>query len=396
MPVEAMRHQCEAGHRVFTQGRIDGMIFLASCICDLGIETVEWTRKWIQTGRQRAQLAAVMALLKRPNWIRRDGPKNGSERMEDDMSNGTSQKILKALRDTQPLFSAGRLLGANDRIGIGVIGTGGRGTYLIEEVLKVGNTSVLAVCDVYDVRRDKAAEKAGPSAKRYSDHRQLLEQKEIDAVMVDCGAMACPATVDACQQAAVYEETDDALSGRRPGDPESGARRKPDCAGRNAQPQRAAAISGSSEEKIIDAGLVGKVGLVRTWVWTRSLPLEGASGHGEEAARAGLGTLARPVEEDSWDPERYFVPYKWWDVGGGMLPGVFVHVLDTTQHYLDLKNHWRRSPVAGSIITTTAATLRTSSTSSSNTREAQRNLRGGSPSPCTPARLRSFTAPAGS
>jgi hypothetical protein len=48
MPVEAMRHQCEVGHRWLTQGRIDGMIFLASCICDIGIETVEWTRKWIQ------------------------------------------------------------------------------------------------------------------------------------------------------------------------------------------------------------------------------------------------------------------------------------------------------------------------------------------------------------
>ena len=29
------------------QGRIDGMIFLASCLCDLGLEAVEWTRAWI-------------------------------------------------------------------------------------------------------------------------------------------------------------------------------------------------------------------------------------------------------------------------------------------------------------------------------------------------------------
>ena len=29
------------------QGRIEGMIFLASCICDLELEAVEWTRRWI-------------------------------------------------------------------------------------------------------------------------------------------------------------------------------------------------------------------------------------------------------------------------------------------------------------------------------------------------------------
>ena len=42
------QEQCELGLEWLKQGRIDGMIFLASCICDLDLETVEWTRKWIQ------------------------------------------------------------------------------------------------------------------------------------------------------------------------------------------------------------------------------------------------------------------------------------------------------------------------------------------------------------
>jgi hypothetical protein len=29
------------------EGKIEGMIFLASNICDLDLETVEWTRRWI-------------------------------------------------------------------------------------------------------------------------------------------------------------------------------------------------------------------------------------------------------------------------------------------------------------------------------------------------------------
>ena len=47
MPVEAMERQCETGLRWLRQRRIDGMIFLASCICDLDLDAVEWTRRWI-------------------------------------------------------------------------------------------------------------------------------------------------------------------------------------------------------------------------------------------------------------------------------------------------------------------------------------------------------------
>lgn len=48
MPVSLMESQCETGLRWLQEGRIEGMIFLASCICDLGLEAVEWTREWIQ------------------------------------------------------------------------------------------------------------------------------------------------------------------------------------------------------------------------------------------------------------------------------------------------------------------------------------------------------------
>jgi hypothetical protein len=47
LPVELMQQQCERGLRWLEEGRIAGMIFLATCICDLGLEAVEWTRRWI-------------------------------------------------------------------------------------------------------------------------------------------------------------------------------------------------------------------------------------------------------------------------------------------------------------------------------------------------------------
>jgi len=47
MPLDLMKWQCELGLRWLREKRIEGMIFLASCICDLDLEAVEWTRRWI-------------------------------------------------------------------------------------------------------------------------------------------------------------------------------------------------------------------------------------------------------------------------------------------------------------------------------------------------------------
>ena len=47
MPVEQMERQCEIGLRWLKHGQIEGMIFLGTNICDLSLETVEWTRRWI-------------------------------------------------------------------------------------------------------------------------------------------------------------------------------------------------------------------------------------------------------------------------------------------------------------------------------------------------------------
>ena len=48
LPVKLMKQQTELGYQWLRQGRIKGMIFLASPICDLNLESVEWTRQWIR------------------------------------------------------------------------------------------------------------------------------------------------------------------------------------------------------------------------------------------------------------------------------------------------------------------------------------------------------------
>lgn len=54
MPLELMKHQCDLGLKWLKAGRIEGMIFLATNVCDLPLESVEWTREWI--GRAGDQL----------------------------------------------------------------------------------------------------------------------------------------------------------------------------------------------------------------------------------------------------------------------------------------------------------------------------------------------------
>jgi regulator of sirC expression with transglutaminase-like and TPR domain len=47
MPLDRMKMQCEQGLRWLKEGRLEGMIFLATNLADLGLESVEWTRQWI-------------------------------------------------------------------------------------------------------------------------------------------------------------------------------------------------------------------------------------------------------------------------------------------------------------------------------------------------------------
>ena len=61
--------------------------------------------------------------------------------------------------------SYGRIMGANDRIRIGGIGTGGRCQYLLSLLNKGGGAQIVALCDVYEPHRQEAREKLAPQAR---------------------------------------------------------------------------------------------------------------------------------------------------------------------------------------------------------------------------------------
>src|SRR6476620_12728234 len=82
--------------------------------------------------------------------------------------------------------SAGRIVGANDRIQVGVIGVGGRGAYLARTFAGIGERTndckVVAVCDVYEKRKRENAERL--KCDGFLDYREVINRPDIDAILV--------------------------------------------------------------------------------------------------------------------------------------------------------------------------------------------------------------------
>jgi predicted dehydrogenase len=79
------------------------------------------------------------------------------------------------------------ILGANDRVNIGIVGLGGRGNDHIGFYSTLDtDCRIAAICDVNQAAREKANARIlkakGYSSKEYNDMRELFESKEVDAV----------------------------------------------------------------------------------------------------------------------------------------------------------------------------------------------------------------------
>lgn len=81
--------------------------------------------------------------------------------------------------------------GANERLAIGMIGTGDRGQYLTGEILKLSkqhNAEIIAVCDVWKPNLDKCAARVndhfGREPRKFTRFQDLLEVHDLDAVVI--------------------------------------------------------------------------------------------------------------------------------------------------------------------------------------------------------------------
>ena len=73
---------------------------------------------------------------------------------------------------------------ATDQVKYGMIGTGGRGTYLLKHLTKIDNGHCVAVCDIDQAHLDRAATVIGTNPSKYKDYREMLADKNVDAVVI--------------------------------------------------------------------------------------------------------------------------------------------------------------------------------------------------------------------
>src|SRR6202522_336318 len=82
------------------------------------------------------------------------------------------------------LWGAGRQVAPSDRVRFASIGTGTRGCELLAASLAVPGIECVAVCDLYDSRHEAAQEAVQKQVPATRNYREILDRKDIDAVIV--------------------------------------------------------------------------------------------------------------------------------------------------------------------------------------------------------------------
>ncbi len=236
------------------------------------------------------------------------------------------------------LLPSSRVLGANDRIRIGLIGAGGRGTQIFKAALKCPNVEGAAVADVYTRRLDEI-KAIVPGISTYSDFRKLLDDKSIDAVLI-----ATPQHLHALNFIPailagkdVYQEKNMAFNP----DHAKRMRKAYEGSGRVVQ----VGIQGTSSSAVakareyLDPDHVGDLTQLHTFHyrnapyggWKRAIPSDCDLQHVDWKAFEG------EAKEHAFDPNRFINWRFFWDYSGGNVYENMVHQVGLWFKLLDLK-----------------------------------------------------------
>lgn len=240
----------------------------------------------------------------------------------------------QAIKPTVTARSASRVVGANDRINLGMIGMGGMGTVHLQAFMKQTEEEkdirVVAVCDVYTVRKQRARDIAKLTDKDvHHDYRDLLARNDVDAVLIATpdhwhGQMALDALAAGKD---VYLEKPMTYT---------------------IEEARAIAEAVRKSDRILQVGAQG-LSSPRTHK-VKELIESGAIGElvGAQASSSGNSLLGvmnygiqpegtpKTIDWNRWlgsapkrpfSPERYFRFRKYWDYSGGLATDLFYHGL---------------------------------------------------------------------
>ena len=228
--------------------------------------------------------------------------------------------------------SYNRILGANDRMQIGAIGTGERCQYLLSLLNKLGSNDIVAVCDVYEPHRLAAKAKYAPNAQDYVNHEEVLDRKDIDAVVIGTPdhwhvpilVAAVGAGKDVyCEKPVTHriEEGDHLIAAVH-------ASKRVVQTGT----QQRSWEHYLQAKALIDGGTLGQITLIRTY-WYQNHIANQKSGPPIDQSKLDwkrfLGSAAdRPFDQDQYAHWRWY-----WDFGGGAMTDLFVHWVDVAQWF---------------------------------------------------------------
>jgi predicted dehydrogenase len=227
-------------------------------------------------------------------------------------------------------LSAGRVLGANERLRLGFIGLGNRGDQVLDAFLVHKDAAVVALCDIHPPYVDFAARKAGGTPKTYRDYRKLLDDKAIDAVVI-CTPDHWHAlqTIHACEAGKdVYVEKPLSLcvkEGRKMVE----AARKHERVTQVGIHRRSSDFCREAAEFVRKGGL-GKVTVARAFHIQNETPKGiGNPANGDPPAGFDWDAWLGPAPKVPYNKNRTFYRFRWfYDYSGGQLTNFGVHYLD--------------------------------------------------------------------
>ncbi len=213
-----------------------------------------------------------------------------------------------------------KVVGANERIRVGWIGCGGRGTFVARCFHESPAAEIVAVCDVYEPQCDKARAWVGRGAAACADFRRVLDRRDVDAVLIATPDHwhAIP-TVLACRAGKhVYVEKPlghNVAEGRAMVD----AARQHNRIVQTGTQQRSAAHFHRIRE-IVQSGQLGEVKFVRIWNYSNLTPRGiGRAPDGEPPAGLDWDLYLGPAPRVPFNPKRFLGTYRYfWDYAGGV------------------------------------------------------------------------------
>jgi predicted dehydrogenase len=234
--------------------------------------------------------------------------------------------------------SYGRILGANDRVGVGFVGYGLIGAQHVFDFKNQKDVDMVAMSDTYQPRLEQGVAACGGNAKGYRDFRKLLDDKDVQAVVVctpdhwHClmAMMACAAGKD------VYVEKPLSVFVREGGWLTQVAKKH----GRVVQvgTQQRSGRHYQRGKELIGSGHIGKVVSARAGAYRNVMPGFGAPPDGAAPSDFDYEMWLGPAPKRPFNPHRGIYHFRWfWDYSGGQMTNLGAHSIDIVQWYLGVK-----------------------------------------------------------